>query len=94
MNLLKRGLSIAKESYMEIIPIVFLVMVLAIFLHIPILKIYSFLLGGFLLIIGKSLFSLGAKVGIELFGKRLGTSLGKRSNIVIFVITILTLFMK
>ena len=45
-------------------------------------------MGGFLLIIGKSLFSLGAKVGIELFGKRLGTSLGKRSNIVIFVITI------
>ena len=88
MNLLKRGLSIAKESYMEIIPIVFIVMVLAIFLHIPILKIYSFLLGGFLLIIGKSLFSLGAKVGIELFGKRLGTSLGKRGNIVIFVITI------
>lgn len=88
MNLLKRGLSIAKESYMEIIPIVFLVMVLAIFLHIPILKIYSFLLGGFLLIIGKSLFSLGAKVGIELFGKRVGTSLGKRGNIVIFVITI------
>lgn len=88
MNLLKRGLSIAKESYMEIIPIIFIVMMLAIFLHIPILKIYSFLLGGVLLIIGKSLFSLGAKVGIELFGKRLGTSLGKKGNIIIIVITI------
>lgn len=88
MNLLKRGLSIAKESYMEIIPIIFIVMMLAIFLHIPILKIYSFLLGGVLLIIGKSLFSLGAKVGIELFGKRLGTSLGKKGNIIVIIITI------
>ena len=88
MWLFKRGCSIVKESYREIIPIVFIVMVMAIFLHIPILRIYSFLLGGFLLIIGKSLFSLGAKVGVELFGKRLGTSLGKRGNIVIIVITI------
>ena len=61
---------ITKESYYEIIPIIFFIMILGIILKLPLINIYSFILSGILLIIGKSIFTFGAKLAVELLGKK------------------------
>lgn len=79
---------ITKESYYEIIPIIFFIMILGIILKLPLINIYSFILSGILLIIGKSIFTFGAKLAVELLGKKIGINLIKSNKTILIILSV------
>ena len=71
-------LSKLKESVMSVLPIILIVAVLSLSI-VPLSNdlLLSFLIGSLLVIVGMSLFSLGADVSLSPIGSRIGTVLTK-----------------
>ena len=75
-------LSKLKESVMSVLPIILIVAILSLSI-VPLANdlLLSFLIGSLLVIVGMSLFSLGADVSLSPIGSRIGTVLTKSRNL-------------
>lgn len=89
-NIINRLNDSILESYQAVIPIIFFVIILSIFMKLSLLDILSFILSGIFIMIGISLFTFGANLSMVTVGKKIGTSLVKSKNILkIVVVTII-----
>ena len=71
-----------KESSISILPIMLIVVLLSVFVgHLQATTIMQFILSSFFLIIGMSLFTLGADVAMLPIGEKIGSSLSKSKKI-------------
>lgn len=81
-----------KEAITSILPISFIVLILAFTLvPIPVDTISTFLIGTILLILGMGLFTLGAEISMTAIGQRIGSHVAKSKNIfyIIFILFVL-----
>ena len=81
-----------KESLLSISPIAFIVLLLSfILVPIPADSIAIFFIGTILLILGMTLFTLGAEIAMSSIGERIGAHIAKSKNIIYMILTLLVL---
>ena len=77
-----------KESLLSVLPITVLIVIMNFaFLHIPTLDLVAFLFGFVLLVFGVSLFSLGADISMIPMGRNLSSTLMKKKNLTLLLIS-------
>ena len=78
MNILNK----LKETAVSVLPIMGIVLILGIFvLDLEAVLLSRFVIGGFLLIVGLTIFLLGVDLGIQPLGERSGAALTKKSSL-------------
>ena len=82
MNLLTK----LKETTISVIPVMIIVLILGIFI-VPIEKtlLCGFIVSGFLLTMGLTIFLLGVDLGIQPMGERTGAALTNKKNIFLII---------
>ena len=81
-----------RESLASVLPIAFIVLLLSfILVPIPADSIAIFFIGTILLILGMTLFTLGAEIAMSAIGERIGTHIAKSKNIIYMIFTLLIL---
>lgn len=79
-----------KESLVSVLPVTFIILILAItpFINLSSKEIVVFIITAILLIIGISLFNLGADIALSPMGEYIGESLVKTKKIIILIVVI------
>lgn len=89
MNIKSKVFRTLLESSLSILPVIFIILILSWTGLSPIDNLPSYLLlliGGFVLIIGMTIFSIGADQSLSKVGQHIGASLSKQKNIFVVII--------
>lgn len=85
--MLKLLLEKLKESFLSLIPIIFIVLILNFTIaSIPVWSLMLFLVSTFLMILGITLFNLGVDISLIPIGEHIGSSLVKSKNLILIVV--------
>lgn len=76
-----------KNSLQTILPIVFIVLLLSLFIEIDTTLLFSFLYSSVLLIVGSTLFTFGADLSMVVIGNKLGKDMVKSKKVWLILIT-------
>ena len=83
---MRKVLLYLKESAISVVPISVIVLVLGVLVGLPQDALIRFIIGSVMLIIGMSLFSLGAEIAMVPIGSQIGASLTKTKKLLIIVL--------
>ncbi len=75
-----------KESVLSVLPITIIVLILSIILSIPFPTVFGFIIGAIMLIIGLSLFNMGAESSMMKLGEDIGSYVTKKKKISILIL--------